>query len=133
MKKGLHFLYLCFYCAVVVRGLRHYRANMAMSVSITMYTINFFVFVYVYLELYNVINSLLFVVLLALLGLTSGFVAQRYFERRLVYGEVTAAYKDTPRYMQRIYGIFGVVVLLGSFVGLIGLYLLVNWLRSSVL
>jgi hypothetical protein len=130
MKKALHFLYLCFYCAILVRGLRHYRANMAMSVSVTMYTLNVSVLIYVYFELYNVINNLIFVALLALLGLTAGFAAQRYFERRLVYGEVTAAFKDTPRYMQRIYGIFGVVVLLGSFVGLIGLYLLVNWLKS---
>ena len=132
MKKALHFLYLCFYCAIIVRGLRHYRANMAMSVFIAMLTMNVIVLIYVYLELYNVINSLLFVFLLAILCLTSGFTAQRYFERRMVYGEITAAFKNTSRYMQRLYGIFGVMVLIGSFVGLIGMYLLVNWLRSSV-
>ena len=103
-----------------------------MSISIAMYTINVSVLIYVYLELYNVINSILFTVLLASLGLVSGFVTQRYFESRLVYGEITAAFKSTSRYMKRIYGIFGVMVFLGSFVGLICLYLLVNWLRSSV-
>lgn len=105
---------------------------MAMSVFIAMLTMNVIVLIYVYLELYNVINSLLFVFLLAILCLTSGFTAQRYFERRMVYGEITAAFKNTSRYMQRLYGIFGVMVLIGSFVGLIGMYLLVNWLRSSV-
>jgi hypothetical protein len=128
MKKIFQTLYLFLYCAVLVKGLRHYRANIAMSVSVAMYTIDFCVFVYIYFEFYNTISGIQFTSLLAFLSLTTGFVTKRFFEKRSVYGAITVLFNQMHPQKKRIYGAIGLIFFLGSFGGLIIASLLPKWL-----
>ena len=128
MKKIFLTLYLFLYCAILVKGLRHYRANMAMSVSISMYTIDLCIFVFIYFKLYEEVSPVLLTIALIILSLGTGYATRRYSEERSIYGTVTARFKAISPRKKILYGALGLIFFLGSFASFIISALLAKWL-----
>lgn len=119
MKNVVEYLYCCFYYLIVVKNFRHVRAAFAISISITLYILAIFIYVSLYVKLYNSISPLLFFVILFGLGIGCFYFLDRRFGKRDFYSNAIRKMDSKSASSKRICGLTGGVLFIASWASVI--------------